>query len=50
MSERASLLGGKLSIESQPGTGTTVKVRIPYQLEDTYPSEEGLDNDSTITS
>jgi signal transduction histidine kinase len=29
MRERAELLGGKLTIESQPGTGTSVHVQIP---------------------
>ena len=29
MRERAALLGGKLSIESTPGSGTTVRARIP---------------------
>jgi signal transduction histidine kinase len=29
MEERASLLGGTLSIESEPGAGTTVFVEIP---------------------
>jgi signal transduction histidine kinase len=29
MSERATLAGGSLEIESNPGAGTTVFVRIP---------------------
>ena len=29
MSERAELLGGRLSVESAPGRGTTVFVEIP---------------------
>ena len=29
MRERAMLLGGELSIKAPPGSGTTVKVRIP---------------------
>jgi signal transduction histidine kinase len=29
MRERASLLGGTLDVESQPGRGTTVVARIP---------------------
>jgi signal transduction histidine kinase len=29
MSERAALVGGTLTIESQPGAGTTVHVRVP---------------------
>jgi two-component system sensor histidine kinase UhpB len=31
MQERASLLGGRLRIQSKPGQGTTVAVTIPYQ-------------------
>jgi signal transduction histidine kinase len=42
MHERASLLGGTLSVESQPGAGTRVEVRIPYQQTD-----EGIDDHST---
>ncbi len=30
MRERASLIGGQLEIESQPGQGTTIRVRIPW--------------------
>jgi signal transduction histidine kinase len=30
MLERAELLGGTLSIESDPGRGTTVAVEIPF--------------------
>jgi len=33
MKERAALLGGKVSIESNPGRGTTVYVEIPASLE-----------------
>ena len=32
MYERASLVGGKLTIESQPGAGTTVFLEIPLEL------------------
>ncbi len=32
MQERASLLGGRLTVESQPGTGTTVYVSIPLEM------------------
>ena len=32
MRERAMLLGGELTISSPPGTGTTVRVRIPEAL------------------
>jgi signal transduction histidine kinase len=33
MRERAELLGGMLTIESAPGAGTTVFVRVPLQGE-----------------
>jgi signal transduction histidine kinase len=29
--ERAELMGGKLTISSNPGTGTTVRVEVPYE-------------------
>lgn len=29
MQERASALGGELEVESEPGKGTTVRVRVP---------------------
>jgi signal transduction histidine kinase len=29
MKERARLVGGKLTVESAPGEGTTVVVRVP---------------------
>ena len=35
MRERATLLGGTLTIESTPGAGTTVFVEIPLQMEQT---------------
>lgn len=38
MNERASLVGGTLTIESKPGSGTTVFLQIPLAL-----SREGLD-------
>ncbi|MEE8373607.1 MAG: sensor histidine kinase, partial [Dehalococcoidia bacterium] len=34
MEERISLLDGELSVESQPGTGTRVHFRIPWQESD----------------
>lgn len=39
MHERASLVGGKLTIESQPGAGTTVFLEIPFELHK-EPSDE----------
>jgi PAS domain S-box-containing protein len=32
MSERATLIGGELEIESAPGKGTTIYVRLPYLI------------------
>jgi signal transduction histidine kinase len=29
MRERATLIGGELEIESQPGQGTSVRLRVP---------------------
>jgi signal transduction histidine kinase len=34
MRERAALLGGKATIESQPGRGTRVAVEIPLEEQD----------------
>jgi signal transduction histidine kinase len=39
MQERAALLGGSVAVESEPGEGTRVNVRIPY-------GEEGPGDDS----
>jgi len=36
MEERASLLGGTLTVESNPGEGTTVEVTVPYQQEESH--------------
>jgi signal transduction histidine kinase len=45
MQERASLLGGQVSIESQPGSGTRVMITIPYQSQgDESESEVPDDN------
>lgn len=43
--ERASLLGGELELESEPGEGTTVRVSIPYgaqQQEEEHADETAL--------
>jgi signal transduction histidine kinase len=32
MHERAALVGGTLEIESAPGSGTTIFVRVPVSL------------------
>lgn len=45
MQERASLLGGEVTIESQPGQGTMVLVTIPYQLYEGTPDDE-VSNDN----
>jgi signal transduction histidine kinase len=39
MRERAALLGGTCAVESVPGKGTTIRVRIPLREEQTCPSE-----------
>ena len=31
MKERAMLLGGTLNVESSPGNGTTIRIRLPIQ-------------------
>jgi signal transduction histidine kinase len=36
MEERASLLGGRLSVASMPGAGTTVEVSVPYRQEESH--------------
>ena len=35
MEERASLLGGRLKVNSKPGEGTTVEVTVPFSEEET---------------
>jgi signal transduction histidine kinase len=32
MQERAMLYGGRLTIRSEPGSGTEISVRLPYPL------------------
>jgi signal transduction histidine kinase len=34
MRERAARIGGKVEIESEPGNGTTILVRVPHSVED----------------
>ncbi|MCB0112562.1 MAG: sensor histidine kinase [Caldilineaceae bacterium] len=44
MQERALLLNGKFKIESSPGRGTCVQVRLPFEeigIDDCYPSVAG---------
>jgi signal transduction histidine kinase len=31
MQERATAVGGDISVESRPGAGTTLRVRIPWE-------------------
>ncbi len=45
MEERASLLGGKLTIKSQPGAGTSVVAFFPYSAMEA----EALDEDSFVS-
>jgi signal transduction histidine kinase len=45
MHERASLIGGNLTIESQPGSGTTVFLEVPLKL-----SQEMLDGQDKVAS
>jgi two-component system, sensor kinase len=33
MKERADMLGGKITIESTPGQGTTILLEVPCQFE-----------------
>jgi signal transduction histidine kinase len=40
MEERASLLGGKFDISSQPGEGTSVEVTIPYEQDKVNDDED----------
>jgi signal transduction histidine kinase len=41
MSERAAALGGGLTIESAPGEGTTIAVKLPTQAGDSRPDPAG---------
>ena len=44
MQERASLLGGQVSISSELGIGTTIVISIPYQMENNIIESEGPDD------
>jgi signal transduction histidine kinase len=33
MQERAGMIGGRVTIDSRPGGGTSVMIRIPVELE-----------------
>jgi signal transduction histidine kinase len=46
MRERARLIGADLAIESQPGAGTTVRLRIPLRAQ--TGSLEGLGPDAEV--
>jgi signal transduction histidine kinase len=45
MEERANLLGGKLTIKSHPGTGTSVVAYIPFSAMEA----EALDEDTPVS-
>jgi signal transduction histidine kinase len=38
MRERAALLKGELEVETNPGEGTAIIVRIPYEAENATPA------------
>jgi len=42
MKERAALVGGTFAVESQPGQGTRITVRIPIELETDHDTDSGL--------
>ena len=43
MEERARLMGGTCVIESQPGQGTRVRVKIPTVMDRAYEQDPGAD-------
>ncbi|MDX1415545.1 MAG: sensor histidine kinase [Candidatus Promineifilaceae bacterium] len=45
MQERASLLGGQVSVRSQPGNGTTVTMSVPYTAKKLPEDFEDIDDD-----
>ncbi len=48
MNERASLLGGRFTVESMPGAGTNVLVTIPYHQLDRTDQQSEVFNDHTV--
>ncbi len=49
MQERASLLGGKVTVDSRPGAGTAVMITIPYQSASNNDENEAPDDNTTLT-
>jgi signal transduction histidine kinase len=47
MRERLHLAGGQISIESQPGRGTTIHARVPFSSRSDY--VEAADNNQTVS-
>ena len=45
MEERVKLLGGKFELQSRPGKGTTISLRVPFGTEDTLGA--AVENEST---
>jgi signal transduction histidine kinase len=50
MRERAVLVGGELTIDSEAGKGTTIRVRIPLKSGDAPKLQTGLENDGNTNS
>ncbi len=50
MRERAALVSGELTIDSEAGKGTTVRVRIPLKAGDESGLQTGLENDGNTNS
>ncbi|HLF87730.1 MAG TPA: sensor histidine kinase, partial [Anaerolineales bacterium] len=49
MRERAALLGGGVTFQSQPGSGTVVEVVIPYQQGEPAPLNENPNENTPLT-
>jgi len=47
--ERASLLGGQVRVDTQPGAGTIVMITIPYQTVIVHDENEAIDDNTTPT-